>query len=540
MFKRAIFICLILLTLSCTIVSAYDKDDIEWDDDADTSGTLGWGGTLTSDSYLIRVEDFNTEGFVSISISQNGIVKEVSPVQVGQSVIYRDEANGKDIRAYLDKVTLNIDDWTGNMEDPTAGVKVYRRGIPEMKIEIDVDDEDSTYDPRTISYPYITATIDIENEGHAKAYEMDLEIDPAGMELVDGKLNHHFISIDEDEVLDPIEVKLKIPHYWEETDIDLKVTTRSKDINDDYNEDTEKEILTIEPAAELIITKSITEEIYMDETAHVSVSIWNNGLYSLNSVTVENLIIEHLELQDNVNQQLTLSFSPGETKTKVLEYTLKPYKTGKYNVPKMTAQYTDPSGKLQTFTSDDPSVEIEGPVIVITKSVSPSTVNVGDQVTVTVKVENTGTHEASVTTSETLSEAVSFVSGNMNFKDVVNPRQTHTYSYIIRTKEVGEFKLPATTGSFIDMEEYKGEKISNMPVISVVDPNAVETTTDASTSSDDSANSGSTSSSETPSSNSGDASNPDVEERVQPGFEGTMLVFVLGCVYLISKRQAKQ
>ncbi len=537
MFKRTIFICLILLFLSCSFASAYDKDDIEWEDDADTSGTLGWGGTLTSDNYLIRVEDFNTEGFVSISISQNGVIKEISPVKVGQSVIYRDESNGKDIRAYLDKVTLNIDDWTGNMEDPTAVVKVYKRGIPEMRIEIEVDDDDSTYDPRTISYPYISATIDIENEGDAKAYEMDLEIDPVGMELVDGDLKHHFISIDEDEVLDPIEVKLKIPHYWEETDIDLKVTTKSMDINDDYNEDSEKKKLTIEPAAELVITKSITEEIYMDETAHVSVSIWNNGIYSLNSVTVDNPIIEHLELQDNVNQQLTLSFSPGETKTKVFDYTLKPYKTGEYSVPKLTAQYTDPNGKLQTFISETPSIEVEGPVIVITKSVSPSTVNVGDQVKVTVNVENTGTHGASVTTSETLPETVSFVSGNMNFKDVVNPRQRHTYSYVIRTKEVGDFKLPATTGSFIDLEEYKGEKISNMPVLSVVDHNAVDTIAEPDT---NSGNSDSSSSSGTASADSGNYADPEVEERVQPGFEGIMLVFVLGCVYFISKRQNKQ
>jgi uncharacterized repeat protein (TIGR01451 family) len=534
MFKRFIIICLIILSLSCTIASAYDIDDIEWDDDANTSGTLGWGGTLTSGDYVIRAEDFNTKGFVSISISKNGVIKEISPVQVGQSVTFRDEENGKDVRAFLDSVTLNIDDWTGNMEDPTAVVKVYRRGIPEMKIEIETDED--TYDPRSISYPYITVTINVENEGDAKAYEMDLEVDPVGMELVDGKLKHHFISIDEDEVLDPIKVKLKIPHYWEETDIELKVTTRSKDINGDYNEDIEGKTLTIEPAAELIITKSITEEIYMDETAHVSVSIWNNGIYSINSVTIDNPIIEHLELQDNVNEQITMSFSPGETKTKVFEYTLKPFKTGSYSVPALTAKYTDPNGKLQTFTSETPSVEIEGPVIILTKSVNPSTVNVGDQVTVTVKVENTGTREASVTTSETLSEKVSFVSGDMNFKDVVNPKQSYAYSYVIRTKEYGEFKLPATTGSFIDMEEYKGEKISNMPVVSVVDPNAVITDVN----SDNTDNSENLDYVQTPATTPDVTSNSNTEERVQPGFEGTMLVFALLCVYAISKRKDKQ
>ncbi|WP_406661912.1 BatD family protein [Methanolobus sp. ZRKC3] len=532
MSKNFILICLIIISLSCTTALAYDIDDIEWDDNADASGTLGWGDTLESGDYLIKAEDFNTEGYVSVSISRDGMIKEISPVQLGESVIYRDVENGDDIKAFVDSVTLNIDEWTGNMEDPTAAIKVYKRGIPEMNIEIET--EEDTYDPRTISYPYITATIEIENEGDAKAYEMDVEIDPFGMELVDGKLRHHLISIDEDEVLEPIEVKLKIPHYWEETDIDLKVTTFSKDINGYYNEDSETKTLTIEPAVELVIMKSITEDIYMDETAHVSVSVWNNGIYSLNSVTVENPVIEHLELQDNVNQQLVLSFSPGETKAKVFDYTLKPVKTGSFSVPATKAEYTDPTGKMQSYASETPSIEIEGPVITLTKSVTPSSVNPGDQVTVKVKLENTGTHLASVTSSETLPEEVSFVSGDLNFKEVIDSRKSFTYSYVIETKEVGEFKLPATTASFIDFEEYKGEKISNMPVISVVAP--VEENAGSSSGSSQSAGPSDTSTY----SDSENIVYHDGEARVQPGFEGTMLIFVLLCVYAVSKRNNKQ
>jgi hypothetical protein len=81
------------------------------------------------------------------------------------------------------------------------------------------------------------------------------------------------------------------------------------------------------------------------------------------------------------------------------------------------------------------------------------------------------------------------------------------------------------------MEEYKGEKISNMPVVSVVDPTAVITDVN----SDNTGNSDNPDYVQTPTT----TSNSNTEERVQPGFEGTMLVFALLCVCAILKRKDK-
>ena len=113
-----------------------------------------------------------------------------------------------------------------------------------------------------------------------------VEIDTDGMEFIDGKKSYHYTSIAEDEVLEPIEIELEIPEYWDETDVDITVTTKSEDINGEIHEDSKTETITILPVVELVVTKSVTEEIYIDETAHVSVSIWNNGIYSLSSVTL--------------------------------------------------------------------------------------------------------------------------------------------------------------------------------------------------------------------------------------------------------------
>ncbi|WP_292463845.1 BatD family protein [Methanolobus sp.] len=530
MLKKSLICLLLSMYLLCLPALAYTVDDIEWKDGADKTGTLAWGGTLTIDSYVIKAEDFNAEGFVSISISRNNQVKAISPLRVGETLTYRDTDSGNDIKVVVDSVTLNIDSWTGNMKDPKTAVKVYKRAYPKMKIDISTDKD--TYDPRYTGSSIITATINIKNEGDAKAYNMDVEIDSCGMEQTSGKIKYSFNDVEEDEVLEPIVVKFKASEYWDQTKIDFKVTTKSKDINNQIHSHDKIKTLTIEPVVELIITKTIAKEIYMDKAVYVSVSVYNKGIYSVSSATVTDSISEYFELQDNTNQETTVSFSQGETKADLFKYTLKPTKTGEITIPATTATFTGPDGKVHTFKSEAPKVKVNGPNIVLTKTISPSSVSPGKEATVTITVHNQGNKDASVTTAESMPSSVSFVSGNLEFKEVMKGGKSATYSYVIRTKETGEVKMPATTATFIDMEGFKGERISNMPVLSVVDP---EEQTSASLSDN--------SQSDTPSSTSGSSSSTDNtvtnsdDTRVQPGFEGSLMIFILICVFAVIKRR---
>jgi uncharacterized repeat protein (TIGR01451 family) len=512
---------------------AYTLDDIEWSDSAAKSGTLKWGGTLTLDDYTIKVEDFNEERYVSIAIYRNGELQKQSPVQEKKGFEFRDTENGDDLRIYVDDVTLNLDEWTGNMDNPTAAIQVYERGIPEMGIVIDTESDE--YDPRTVTYRSIVATIEIDNEGDAEAEDLVVEIDTNGMEFIDGKTSYHFTSVEEDEVLDPIEIELEIPEYWDETDVDITVTTKSEDINGEIHEDSETETITIMPVVELIVSKTVTEEIYMDETAHVSVSIWNNGIYGVSSVTLSNPQTNDLEIQDNVETEVVLSIGAKETQGKILEYTLKPTKTGKYTIPVATATFTDPDGKSHTFKSDKSTIEIDGPDIVLTKTVSPESVNPGDEVTVKVTVKNQGTKDASVTTTETMPDNATYVSGDLSFHDVAVHGKSYTYSYKVEVEGTGDIKVPETTATFIDFEEYKGERVSNNPIITVVDPS--EVTTESSSSSSTSSSSSGTEQDSNSSSTSEGYTYQEEDDRVEPGFEASFMILALFAVYFVSKRK---
>ena len=523
MIRKSILLLLIIVFGFCTLSSAYDSDDIEWV--SDESFTLHWGDSETNDDYVIKAEDFNEDGYVYVTISRDGQILKSAPLHVGNSVSAEDE-----IQVYVKTVETNIDAWTRNMDNPTAEVEIFRRCLPEFEITIENDGDDDSYDPKSISSPStITATITVENIGDAEAKNVDLTIDTGGLEIVEGKLKHYFTSLDKEEVTDPVTIRLKVPLLWDETSYTITAEAKGDDIKGIEHVNNNTESVTIEPKWGLYISKSITEEVYMSETAHVLVNIRNGGICDLNSITVTDTMVEGLELKDNVTLEKTISLKPGECTKELISYTLKPVTPGSYTAPAATVKFTASNGKEYTETSETSKIEINGPYIVLTKTVSSSNVVPDEEVTVTVNVQNTGNRDASVTVSDPsdmLPENTSFISGETGFKDVVKKESSSSFSYAIRMDAVGDVKLPAATASFVHMEGYKGEKISNMPVISVTVP----PTEGAASSGDTAAPAGDGAPGQ------GNDATTGAEDKNEPGF-GVLMAVATFAVYLIFFRK---
>ncbi|MCM1986605.1 BatD family protein [Methanococcoides seepicolus] len=523
-----IFLCLLPFT-----ASAYTIDDVEWK--STTSSTLNWGDTMTyggdSNNYIIKAEDFTKDGYVHISLTRNNEIKDFSFLRVGQSFEFRDEEYGQDIKVYVNTVTLNIDEWTGNMEKPTAGIQIYGRGHPAFDITITTDKEE--YDPKTMSSPQeITATYSITNTGDAEGKDIELVIESGGMELADGKLKSETNTLKSGEVSEPMTVRFKVPQPWEETTMDLKAIVKAKDINNDLYENSESKSITIEPKVELILTKSMTKEIYMDETAHVLVSVRNSGICDINSVTIRNSIVEGVELRDSVTLEKTISLAPGETK-EMFAYSLKPIQAGTFTAPESTASFIASNDKEYTFESDQPTLTINGPEIVLAQTLDRSNIRPGEEVKVTVTAKNKGNRDASTrVTSTQFPEGATFISGDTSLDEVLTAGQSSSYTYISRMDEPGTFKLPPAAASFIDMEDFKGEKISNMPVITVEIPPETGDNEDTSD-----AESGLETPGITSGNNNENAQTADEnEEKVQPGFGSLFAIVAIAGVYLLRRR----
>ncbi|ATU07914.1 BatD family protein [Methanohalophilus portucalensis] len=529
MYSR-LFLSLLLICAMATTASAYTLDDVEWDKSID-SATLHWGDSVEDNGYTITAEDFQKDEHVYISISKNGQTLKHGALLVGDNLEYRDTEEGKDIRVHVNEVKVNIDDWTGNMEDPTAEIRTYNRGEPEFDISIETDRDE--YDPRITSETEMEVTLKIKNDGSAKAEDVQLSIDPAGMDVVGGDLTETISSLEIDETTEEYKLTLNVPHLWEETDLDIVATVEGYDINGDLHENEEIETVTIAPKVELILTKSVSEELYMDETGRFSVSIRNNGLYHVSDITVEDGIFDHMELLDDVALNKKISLEAGET-IKLFEYSMKPTKSGEFKAPATVASFKASNGEIYEYESNQPEIQIDGPVITVTQRTASSTIRPSDEVKVIVKVSNKGNKDASVNAVSEIPDDVTFVRGETSLDQVIPKGKSKSYNYIIRAGNEGNFTVPAVRASFIDMENYKGERVSNILQFNVTNTSTQDAATDESNEADSqtSGGGGDDNSIFSDDESNGGSGETNENNKVQPGFGALMVIFVLAGIYV--------
>lgn len=518
---KSIFFSFLVLFCLISQVSAYSPNDIEWK--SVKTVTLYWGDSFKVDNYVITADDFNKDGYAYITIYKDNQYMTAGALKISDDLIYRDNVNGDDIKVYASALSLKTDSWTGNLIDPTVKVQIYRRGLPNLKVDLNI--EKKTYDPTRLSTPrFIEGTITIKNIGDAKASNIVLNVDTDGLELADGKLVQTIFSLEKGETTEPIAFSLKIPMLWEEKKFNIDAQAIAYDINNKKYIFHGVKTVSIEPKTTITLIKSCTKEIYMDETAYVSLIMRNTGPYALNSVHFTDPQTGDLEVKGKVQTEKTVSLSAQETTT-VLEYALKPIKPGKFKLPKATANFKV-DGREYTFESDTPTIVVNGPYIVLEKKLNASSFDPGDSVRVTISVKNEGNRDANVKIEETVPEGTSFVSGSMDFDNVVKGRSTQSFSYVLKLEKEADIKLPATSAEFVDLKGYKGEKISNMPEILL----KVESDKDT-TSKGQSGNAGSSGSGKAQAS-----SGASDEIGQQPGFESWVLVISLIAVMKFLKK----
>ncbi|MCK5485162.1 MAG: hypothetical protein KAI86_03050, partial [Desulfobacterales bacterium] len=354
MFRKLIIFLLIVISLSATNGLAYTTDDIEWESSV-SSTSLGWGDEVTNGDYVIKAEDFTTDKYAYIKIFKDGLEKQHAPLKAGGTLIADDE-----IRVYVITVDPDIDPWTDNMVDPTVSIRIDRRGLPDFEITIETDE--SSYDLKDISLPSkVTATIKVKNNGDAEAKNVDFTINTGGLTLIDGDLTHNYMSILKAEITDPIIVEMEVPELWDEASFSISADAIGYDIKGGEHTKTASKSVTIEKKWELIATKTMTEKVYMDETAYVLVSIRNAGVVDLNSITVTDSDFYGLEVKDSVTLKKIISLKAGESTNELFEYSLKPLKPGTYTAPATVAEFTASNGKKYSVSSATPKIEVNGP-----------------------------------------------------------------------------------------------------------------------------------------------------------------------------------
>lgn len=216
--------------------------------------------------------------------------------------------------------------------------------------------------------------------------------------------------------------------------------------------------------ATLSIEEKRTNEIYMDERAHVDIIIKNLGSDPLESIELVQEIPEGLIFDPDVNMNWNFSLDGYGQRT--YKYSLKALKPGEYTFSG-TQVFVHSGGRTHSKTLNDSELIVHGPFINMTKNLSSESVLLGDVVSVNVSLSNDGDRAAHVSLMDELPPGGVLIDGDMGVSRVFHPGDNISITYSMRMDKEGRIIVPSAKARFIDSKEYEGLVYSSRVVLNV-------------------------------------------------------------------------
>ncbi len=489
------YLAVIIILLSANLAASFAPGDIEWA--AGVSGTLTKGGTLINGEYSVKavqfpspvpgVKDINgnvvpesdVPPSVLVEIYKNGVLLNTQVMTPGSDPYYDPD--------YEVRITAtgfpasNAQLWIYEYYSPWATISIQKRGLPKLDVSVTTDKGSYTsYDDMTI-----TATATVTNNGDARAQNVDLNLNIGSLQLRGGstsQLDQHYHTIERG-ASQSFPVILEVPQLLDQKSYTLSANATGLDVKDLKYSGTNTAYITVSPKAvetQVTISKAVKDRIYLQDPAYVSISVGNGGIYELKNITVTDSLNKNFELKSNTSLLWVIpDLKPGQEWGTT--YSIKALEASFSGLPIPAANATFTfNNKPYTIYSQSTTMVVYGPKIVMNKTVDKPVVNIGENVTVTVIINNVGNIVTSAAVNDSLPDGVSLVNGTTSLAlksfDLNTPV---TFSYTIRMNKEGEIELPSAVANYTGFA-YSGTTrsvlSSERPVITVINPGKITPT----------------------------------------------------------------
>ncbi|MBU4492162.1 MAG: DUF11 domain-containing protein [Euryarchaeota archaeon] len=497
--RRYLAVLIIILWSVCLASAAsYSPGDIEWG--APVTGTLSKDGTLTNGEYMVKAVEFPSP-VPGIKDIKGNIVPETDVEPMVLLGIYKSGVLIKELimnlqtGPYIDpdyevKVSAtgfpakNARGWVYEyytVEPPWAAISMQLRGKP--KLEVTVTTDKSAY--TSFSGEIITAIVTVKNTGEAKIKNVDVNLNTGELKLRGGDTSqlHQYYHTIEKGASRTFSVILVVPELIDQKSYSLSADGKGFDVKDlEYKATTSSTSLTVSPKQNYFtISKAVSKDrMYLPETVVVRVTAANGGMYDIYNIHVTDSMNENFELKSNTSFQWDIPvLKPG--KDWGTTYSIQPLEASLsgFTIPAAAVQFTV-NNKPYSASSKTTTVVVNGPKIILNKTVNKPVVNISEDIIVTVSIKNVGNIATRAEVKDSLPEGSSLVNGSTSlastFLELNTPR---VFNYTIRMNEEGEIKLPAAVANYTGVE-YKGitrsASNSERPVVTVVDPSRIPPT----------------------------------------------------------------
>ncbi len=491
---------IILLTADQAFAVTFSPNDIEWA--SAVSGTLYRGGTLTNGEYMVKAVQFpaGVPGYKELKTGNIKPETEVDPMVYLE--IYRNGVMLKEFvmtvnsDAYIDPdyevrvsttgfVARNAKEWVLEYYNPWVTVSIQKRALPKLEITVSTDKPSYTSNNAEI----ITAKVEVKNTGNAFIEKVDADLKIGELSLRGGDLSqlHRYYNRIEKGTSQSFEVILVVPDLIDQRSYNLNVSAKGYDVKGlEYSASGSKSPIVSPKQNYFGISKAVRDRIYLQDYASVRITVANGGMYD----------IYNIHIMDNMSDKFVLSSSPISFAWDIpvlkpgeewgTGYSIKPVEANinGWTIPAASSTFMVNNKPYSASTSTIKLV-VNGPRILLNKTVSKPVVNISEDVTVTVSANNIGNIGTKTDIKDSLPEDVSLVSGQLSQLNFSEPAKKWGFSYIIRMNKEGDYELPPAIANYTNVE-YRGTVrdvlSSERPVIKVVDPSKPKPTLVASVS----------------------------------------------------------
>jgi len=419
---------LILLLVASTAQATF------WDQGI--KGELHWKEQLVLEDYTLTLADFSLEDklIALVELEEEGRPIARRALHVGEWFIINDS-----LRVSVLEIGEGEDEG-----DPYAIVRLQLLSAPEISLLLNFDKDlyRGGEDMKIL--------LKVENRGAVDAEDLKIVVDcvpplfsrrinisslPAGSAWDDRKKTVQ---------IDPIKIYLQAPYLPEAADLEVRAHAQYKDPEGNAYQSWGGSRARI--SGPLLLHKRVEENQDFSESYYVINSLSNSGNRTL-KVDLVDSTGEGFCTNDTLLWRILIP--PGQTKT--VSYKIKAKEPGLgLSLPDAIASFS--LGEwIYTVHSNQPMVDVVGPWIDVRRRISPQKVRVGEEVTITMELENQGNRKAVLTLAERVPQGAELIRGEIDESFMLSPGEKALREIRLRVLDREGISIPASTVVYRDV-----------------------------------------------------------------------------------------
>lgn len=363
------------------------------------SGELHWKEQLSLEDYTLTLADFSLEErlMVLVELQEGGRLIARRALHAGEWFVINDSLRVSALKIAEEEAK----------DEPYAIMRMQLPSAPEISLILSLDKD------LYRGGEEIKMLLSVENRGAVDAEDLKITLD-SSPPIFSRRFNISSLQAgsawdDKKKTaqIDPIRIDLVAPYLLEACDLQVNVHAQYADPDGNSHQSWGGGKAHI--FGPLRLFKRVEGTMELSESYYVINTLSNTGNRTF-SVDLSDYTGKEFSSTETLQWKIVLE--PDQTKT--VSYRIKPIEPAMgISLPDAVASFRM-GERIYTIRSNRPVVDVTGPLIDAKRSISPKRVKAGEEVVMSLELENRGNRKAVLRMAEMIPEGAELISGEIN------------------------------------------------------------------------------------------------------------------------------